>query len=395
MNRTILNAELILCGKELTPLEHGSLIIEDGLIRDIIPQRARNEMNIENRQEFTFPGQTLMPGMIECHNHLCIDAALPEHLELLADSSECQLTLIALKGLRADLMSGVTTARCMGDKYYIDITLKKAIERGQAEGPSLLAAGIGMKGSHGAGYIGSPHSGPEEIRHTCRQNLSKGADLLKLFVTPGVPDPCSDFVPSFLSLEEISMAVSEGARMGVPTAAHCIGGQGLKDCIKGGVSVIEHMYMATEEDVQRLAASDCVVDLTSGIFLDPSREEFLSPASALKVRLNRSRVRDNVARIIRARIPFVLGTDAYHGFLYREAGYAVELGAEIVDSLKGVTSRAANVCGLGHRTGSLSAGMDADIITVAGNPLADLSCLAHVGFVMKKGTVCRQDHAGI
>ena len=68
---------------------------------------------------------TLMPGMIECHNHLCIDAALPEHLELLAWSNECQLTLLALKGLKEDLMSGVTTARCMGDKFYIDVTLKK------------------------------------------------------------------------------------------------------------------------------------------------------------------------------------------------------------------------------------------------------------------------------
>ena len=145
-------------------------------------------------------------------------------------------------------------------------------------------------------------------------------------------------MPSFLSLEEISTAVSEGARLGIPTAAHCIGGQGLKDCIDGGVDVIEHMYMAAEQDVERLAASRCVVDLTSGIFLDPSREEFLSPANALKVRLNRSRVRENVARIIKARLPFVLGTDAYHGFLYREVGYAVELGSDPVTAIQGVTS---------------------------------------------------------
>lgn len=116
---------------------------------------------------------TLMPGMIECHNHLCIDATLPEHLELLAWSNECQLTLLALKGLKEDLMSGVTTARCMGDKYYIDVTLKKLIEDGKAEGPRLLAAGIGIKGSHGAGHIGMPHCGTEEIRRTCRENLKK------------------------------------------------------------------------------------------------------------------------------------------------------------------------------------------------------------------------------
>lgn len=303
MKRTILNAGMILCGEQLTPLENGSLIIEDGIIREILPRKAREALSLEEVEEISLPHMTLMPGMIECHNHLCIDAALPEHLELLAWSNECQLTLLALKGLKEDLMSGVTTARCMGDKFYIDVTLKKLIEDKKVDGPRLLAAGIGMKGSHGAGHIGMPHCGAGEIRHTCRENLKKGADLLKLFITPGVPEPASTFVPSFLSLEEISAAVSEGARLGIPTAAHCIGGQGLKDCIDGGVDVIEHMYMAAEQDVERLAASRCVVDLTSGIFLDPSREEFLSPANALKVRLNRSRVRENVARIIKARLP--------------------------------------------------------------------------------------------
>ena len=277
MKRTILNAGMILCGEQLTPLENGSLIIEDGIIREILPRKAREALSLEDAVEISLPHMTLMPGMIECHNHLCIDATLPEHLELLAWSNECQLTLLALKGLKEDLMSGVTTARCMGDKFYIDVTLKKLIEDKKVDGPRLLAAGIGMKGSHGAGHIGMPHCGAGEIRHTCRENLKKGADLLKLFITPGVPEPASTFVPSFLSLEEISTAVSEGARLGIPTAAHCIGGQGLKDCIDGGVDVIEHMYMAAEQDVERLAASRCVVDLTSGIFLDPSREEFLSP----------------------------------------------------------------------------------------------------------------------
>ena len=387
MNRTILNAGMILCGEQFTPMENGSLIIEDGIIREILPREARDALSIEDAEEISLPHMTLMPGMIECHNHLCIDATLPEHLELLAWSNECQLTLLALK---EDLMSGVTTARCMGDKYYIDVTLKKLIEDGKAEGPRLLAAGIGMKGSHGAGHIGMPHCGTEEIRRTCRENLKKGADLLKLFITPGVPDPFSTFVPSFLSLEEISVAVSEGARLGIPTAAHCIGGQGLKDCIDGGVDVIEHMYMATEQDVDRLASSRCVVDLTSGIFLDPSREEFLSPANALKVRQNRSRVRENVSRIIKARLPFVLGTDAYHGLLYREVGYAVELGAAPVTAIQGVTSHAAKVCRLEDRIGKLENGLEADIIAVKGNPLKDVSRLSQVGLVMKGGVIYRQ-----
>ena len=81
MKRTILNAGMILCGEQLTPLENGSLIIEDGIIREILPRKAREALSLEDAKEISLPHMTLMPGMIECHNHLCIDAALPEHLE--------------------------------------------------------------------------------------------------------------------------------------------------------------------------------------------------------------------------------------------------------------------------------------------------------------------------
>lgn len=374
-----------LIGGSLTQMEDVAVLIEGSTIQQILPKQEYEKIKPDVCQETDLGGATLMPGLIECHNHLCIDAALPHHLELLSQSSECELTILALDGLRRDLASGVTTARCLGDRYYIDIVMKKMIDSGRAEGPRLLAAGIGMKGLHGAGHIGSSHCGPEEIRRTCRENLRRGADLLKLFITPGVPEPDSSFVPSFLSLEEIAMAVEEGAKAGVPTAAHCIGGQGLKDCIDGGVQVIEHMYMAGEQEVEWLLASDCVVDLTSGIILDPSREAFLSPADAEKVRLNRERVRGNVKRIFEAGIPFVLGTDAYHGFLYKEVEYAVELGADPVSALKGVTSAAARVCRMEHRTGCLMAGLDADIIAVKGSPLENVSCLSQVEMVMKQG----------
>lgn len=388
MNDIILKADRVLVGEDLNLKEHMAVIVRDGKIEEIVPQAECPA--VEGAEVIDLKNTTLMPGMIECHNHLSIDATIPEHLELLAWSTECELTLIALDGFRKDLMSGVTTARCMGDRFYIDVTLKKLIEQGKVAGPKLLAAGIGMKGSHGAGYIGSPHCGPEEIRKTARENLKKGVDLLKLFITPGVPDPESEFVPSFLSLEEIAMAVSEAARKNLPVAAHCIGGQGLKDCIDGGVQVIEHMYMCTPQDAEWLANSKCIVDFTSGIFLDPTREETLSANNAYRVRKNRPRVRERLKLLMSTGVPYVLGTDAYHGYLYREVGYAVELGSDIVTALKGVTSNAAKVCGLGDRIGSLKKGYTADIIAVDGNPLTDVECLANVPFVMQDGNVVKR-----
>ena len=388
MSDIILKADRVLVGEDLNLKEHMAVIVRDGKIEEIVPQAECPA--VEGAEVIDLKNTTLMPGMIECHNHLSIDATIPEHLELLAWSTECELTLIALDGFRKDLMSGVTTARCMGDRFYIDVTLKKLIEQGKVAGPKLLAAGIGMKGSHGAGYIGSPHCGPEEIRKTARENLKKGVDLLKLFITPGVPDPESEFVPSFLSLEEIAMAVSEAARKNLPVAAHCIGGQGLKDCIDGGVQVIEHMYMCTPQDAEWLANSKCIVDFTSGIFLDPTREETLSANNAYRVRKNRPRVRERLKLLMSTGVPYVLGTDAYHGYLYREVGYAVELGSDIVTALKGVTSNAAKVCGLGDRIGSLKKGYAADIIAVDGNPLTDVECLANVPFVTQDGNIVKR-----
>lgn len=388
MSYSIIKADRVLVGKDLQPQENMAIVICDDKIENIIPQGECPQ--IPNAKQIELKNTTVMPGMIECHNHLSIDATIPEHLELLAWSTECELTLIAIDGLKKDLMSGVTTARCMGDRFYIDVTLKKLINQGKVAGPKLLAAGIGMKGSHGAGYIGSPHCGPEEMRRTTRENLKKGVDLLKLFITPGVPDPDSEFVPSFLSLEEIAMVVNEGARKNIPVAAHCIGGQGLKNCIDGGVQVIEHMYMCTPQDAEWLANSNCIVDFTSGIFLDPTREETLSENNAYRVRRNRPRVRERLQLLMSTGVPYVLGTDAYHGYLYREVGYAVDLGSDIVTALKGVTSNAANVCCLGNSIGSLEKGYVADIIAVDGDPLTDVTCLANVPFVMQNGKVVKQ-----
>ena len=390
MNYQVLTARRALLGKELQQVEDVAVVIKDHMIQQILPQQEYEKAPLEGAQVIDLGDVTLIPGLIECHTHLCIDSERPEHLELLTWSNECELTLIAVDALKRDLYAGVTTARCLGDKFYIDLTLKKQIEQGNVIGPRLLVAGIGMKGMHGAGHIGMPHCGPEELRRTARDNLKRGVDVIKLFITPGVPEPDAKMVPSFLSPEEISTVVGEAKRAGRPVSAHCIGGEGLKNCIECGVDIIEHMYMATQEDIQRLLASNCVVDLTSGIFLDPSREPYLAPSGAEKIRRNRENVRKNLSNLVQAGVPFVLGTDAYHGYLYREVEYAVELGADPRTALKGVTSFAAEVCRISDVTGSLTPGLEADLIAVKGNPLESVSCLNDVNMVMKQGEIIRR-----
>ncbi|MDD2971024.1 MAG: amidohydrolase family protein [Lachnospiraceae bacterium] len=381
--KTLVKAQSILIGSELELVKNKCIVINEGKIEVIIDQ---SEMaSYPDASLIDLGSKTLMPGMIECHDHLCIDARIPNHLELLATASAHELTLIAIKGLKDDLMSGVTTARCMGDFDYIDVNLNKKIKDGTIYGPKLLTAGKGMKTAHGAGHIGYPHNGPEEIRKTARENLKKGVDIMKLFATPGVAPVGQDFIPAYLSREEISTVVSEGKRLNVPTAAHCIGGQALTDCVEMGVSVIEHAYAATDADVTLLKEHDTWVDLTSGIFLDEEREAFLSPDSIAKTRYHRENVRKSLAKIVKAGIHFSLGTDANHGLLYKEIGFAIELGADARTALKGVTSNAAIVANRENSIGCITEGFAADLIAVSENPLEHYETLHNVSFVMKDG----------
>ena len=268
----------------------------------------------------------------------------------------------------------------------------KEIEAGNVTGPDLLTAGVGMKGSNGSGYIGAPHSGVEEFRRTARANVSKGVNVLKIFTTPGLFSVNQGFVPSFLSAEEIRTVVEEGERLHLPVAAHCIGGKALHDCVEQGVAVIEHAYCASQEDIELLKAHpECWVDLTTGIYLDPDREAYLSPANVAKAREGREIVRKCVGDLVKAGIHFALGTDANHGLLWKEVVYAVELGADKRTALKGVTSNAAYISRVAGKKGELSAGADADVIAVQGNPLEDPAVLEHVSFVMKKGVIYKEN----
>lgn len=392
--KQIITARTVLAGSELEEIQNGAVVVEDGKVVKVVPAEQLTEEDRAQAEWIAFEDETVLPGLIEGHNHLSIDARKSNHLEILGTATECKLTLLAEEGLYDDLLSGVTTVRCMGEKHDLDLKLRKEIDAGNLVGPDILPAGVGMKGSNGSGYIGAPHSGVEEFRRTARSNVAKGVKLLKIFTTPGVFSTEQDFIPSFLSAEEIRTVVEEAHRLHLPVAAHCIGGQALRDCVEQGVDVIEHAYCASKEDIELLKAHpDCWVDLTTGIYLDPDREQYLSENNARNVRAGREIVRECVGNLVRAGIHFALGTDANHGLLWKEVVYTVELGASKRDALKGVTSNAAYISRLSGRKGELTAGADADIIAVKGNPLEDPAVLADVSFVMKKGVVYKKNGA--
>ena len=151
METKILKAKYVIAGSELAVKEHAAVKIEDGKITEIyenvsqIPEELKSEI-------IDYGEKTIMPGMIDCHNHLALDTRLENHLVKMNDC-ECEQTLRAIKTMKDDLVSGVTTARCLGDRFYVDVTCKKAQKEGRLTGPKLVVSGIGMRASHGHGNL--------------------------------------------------------------------------------------------------------------------------------------------------------------------------------------------------------------------------------------------------
>lgn len=380
-------AKQALIGENLELKHDICILVKNGVIEDIMDRQMYEQNKPEECEEIDLGNLTVMPGMFECHNHLALDARIPGHLGMM-DRSECEHTLLALKGLKDDLMSGVTTARCLGDRYYIDVTLRNKIREKTVIGPDLLVCGIGMKGLHGHGFVGLPHSGVEEFRKTCRENMFHGVDILKIFITPGGIVGEGEYIPYFISLDEMKTVVEEAHQLNIKTAAHCIGGKGLDLCLEAGVDVLEHLYNVTSEQVKKIEDSGTWVDLTSGIVLDPEREPMVPVSHAANTRKNREYSRKCLEKVVRSeKIRYTLGTDAYHGKLYKELEWTVDMGGDALGAVKGVTVNAARMCGLEKQKGSLNKGLVADIIAVSENPIENVSVLKNVKFVMKGGDI--------
>lgn len=382
----IIYAKAVLEGKELIPLENHCIIVKDSVIQEILPEEEGKRKAGEGWESYDLRHLTVMPGMIESHNHLALDARIPGHLEMMNDGP-VKLSVLAINSLRDDLMSGVTTARCMGDRHYLDTIMKGEIAAGRVIGPRLITCGIGMRGLHGHGFVGLPHTGEEEYRKTARENMLQGCDHLKIFITGGAPPKEGNHVPYYITFDEMRTVVEEGAQLGLKVSSHCIGGEGLVKAVEAGVYAFDHLYCASDDEIELLIKRGRWAVPTMTVYLDPDREACCPPFKVANIHRCRDQIRKRMEVMLHSGVKYAFGTDANHTFLYKEAVYARELGISARDCLKGLTVWGAELCGISDRTGSLEPGLDANLIAVDGNPYQDLSCLKNVAFVLKQGEV--------
>ena len=385
MAKRIIQADLLLGMAGKPPIEGGAVLIENDQI-SAVGKFADFTVDADT-EVIDCAGQVLMPGLIDCHNHLSLDIRLENYLLRMKDSVP-ELSLRAVETMDIDLTAGVTTSRCLGDKEFLDVSCRKAVEDGRLKGPRLIVATRGIRASHGHGYVGYPFNGPESIRVAIRENLLAGADFIKLYITGTVKGPGE--IVSYLSKPEISLAVEEAHRVGVKTAAHCIGGQGMDWAIEVGIDSIEHAYFISDRQIDLLGQSNSRLVLTPSLFFAEERIDTLQPELADVFRRERDLVGEHMVAVIKAGLNYAVGTDGMHGGLAKEMGILADLGASNCDVLKAATVYGSQVCGLEDEAGTLEPGKSADIIGVKGNPLEDIHALQNVSLVVSRGELVYQ-----
>jgi imidazolonepropionase-like amidohydrolase len=383
--KTFMKGGLVIDGTGSPPIDKGVILIEGQRIIGVGREgevRGKADARVLDCRD-----QTLLPGLIDCHNHLSLDPRLENYLYRMADPIPA-LTLRACETMKIDLRSGVTTSRCMGDKGFLDVECKKAVAEERIEGPRLLIATRGIRAFHGHGFVGYPFGGIDQIQAAVRENLSAGADLIKIFITGTLRGPKG--IPSYFSKEEIQTAVDEAHRVGIPVATHCIGGIGFEWALETGIDVIEHGYFLTDREIDLFIKSNRWLVMTPSIFFTDSRIQTL-PTYLMDGHLRqREEVAQRMRAAIKAGVKFAVGTDGMHGGLAQEIQYLVDFGATPNQALMAATCHAAKVCGLEESIGTLEPGKFGDIIGVKGNPLEDIGALKRVKTVVSRGEIKHQ-----
>src|SRR3989441_13254320 len=185
-------------------------------------------------------GLALLPGLIDCHVHYCLDAG-PDAIRTLEQDDPSVTAIKAVSHARATLEAGITTVRDVGSREHISISVTRAIKAGIIPGPRTLNAGVAirMPGGH-AWFIGRQADGPSEVVQAVREQIRAGADVIKVIATGGVLTPGTSPGAAQLTLEELRAGVEEATRAGRRVAAPPHGAEGMKNALRAGVPSIEH-----------------------------------------------------------------------------------------------------------------------------------------------------------
>ena len=356
------------------------------------------------------PGTTLMPGMINAHEHPLLYKSDYQNAHLQASSA--YKALLGLKNLQRLLRAGWTTIRVMGDGdvYYANQDIRKVIDSGVFIGPRLTGAAhyISITGGGGDVNYFSPEQtviadgliadGPDEIRKAIRKEIKYGSDWIKIMVTGAFMSVGDNPRNVSFSPEELAAAIDEASRHNIPVAAHAHATEGINQAIIAGARSIEHGSYLDEESIALMVKHQTFYVPTiyigdyyanSGKLLAQSKnDEFYTSFRDEWLKM--------IGKAYNAGVKITVGSDLCGYAIQshvcaREFATLIEAGLSPMDAIKAGTIVGAELLQWDDKLGSIEANKLADIIAVSGNPLEDISALENPVFVMKDGEIIIND----
>ena len=350
---------------------------------------------------------TVLPGLIDAHTHLTMN---PNFGYSMLANSVARQALIGAHNARVTLEAGFTTVRNVGAFNYSDVALRDAINAGDVPGPRMLVSGppLSITGGHCDNNLlpFEDHAtnpgvadGVEAVQHKTREIIKYGADLIKICATGGVLSHGDNPQASQYTLEEMKAIVADAHRLGRKVAAHAHGAQGIVWASEAGVDSIEHGSYIDDAGIAEMKKDGAYLVPTLYLmdWFFENAEKIGTPAELIaKGREVMPAARKNVARAFAAGVKVGFGTDAAvypHGLNAHEFAVMVKLGLSRLAAIQAATVNDADLLGWSDKIGTIEAGKFADIVAVDGDPLADVTTLERVKFVMKGGEVVKNLYA--
>jgi imidazolonepropionase-like amidohydrolase len=403
LKRIAVRAGRLIDGKSDTPISNALILIEGDKIASIIPGGSPPP----GVDLIDLSRATVLPGFADAHTHVLLQGDITEadyDAQLLKQSIPYR-AILAARNAQIALSHGFTVLRDLETEgaMYADADVKKAINNGEIPGPHmqvstramtptgmypLLGYSWELKVPTGVQYV----DGVEEARKAVREQVMHGADWIKYYSDHGyfyTPDGVLHSHVNFTD-EEAKAIVDETHRIGKKVAAHAIGNDGIAAALKAGVDTIEHGDGLTEPQMEEMVRRGIfwVPTIMVGAYVAPGRQGnwpkmVETEKAAFQLALKKG-------------VKIVLGTDA-GGFDWKELNearefeYYVNYGMTPLQAIRTATTTAAELLGWSDKMGTIEAGKWADLVAVSGDPLKDVAELQRVKFVMKSGSIFKND----
>jgi imidazolonepropionase-like amidohydrolase len=400
--RVAIRAGKLIDGKGEKPVENALIVIEGDKILSV----AAGGSAPAGVEVIDLSKATVLPGFIDTHTHVLLqgDITAEEYDEQLLKESIPYRAILAARNAHIALSHGFTAIRDLETEgaMYADVDVKKAIANGEVPGPRMQVATRAMtptgmypllgyswelKVPTGVQYV----DGVDGARKAVREQAMYGADWIKYYSDRRYHFE-GEVLRSMVNFtdEEAKAIVDEAHRIGKKVAAHAIGSDGIAAALRAGVDTIEHGDGLTDALMDEMARRGIywVPTITVGMYVAPGRAGNWPKMAELQ--------KENFPKAIKKGVKIALGTDA-GGFDWKilneakEFEYYVQYGMTPMQAIRAGTSVPAELLGWSDKLGTIEAGKWADIVAVSGDPLKDIKELENVKFVMKGGTVYKNE----